>query len=109
MCAIVCLMGMYHNPFCLFLCPCMTMVSLWTMLHSSWEKTTLHPASHSFVTDMREWFFIPGMTYPCFAVLGRGRSSLHACDERRVDWSGRVTWMGWCRVVFAFTFAVGVK
>ncbi len=104
-----CWMGMYHNPFCLFLCTCMMMVPLWTMLHSLREKITLQPALHIFVTEMREWFFIPGRTYPCFAVLGNGMSSSHVCDDRKVDWSGSVTWMGWCRVVFVLTLAVGVK
>ena len=87
-------MGIYHNPFCLFLCPFMMMVLLWMMLHSSCENTTLQPVSHIFETEIREWFLIPGRMYPCFAVFGSGRSSLHACDGPKVDWLGRVTWIG---------------
>ena len=51
---------------------------------------------------------MPGRMYPCRAEGGKGRSIWHVWDERNVDLSGNVTWMGWCRVVFVLTFAVGV-
>ena len=86
-----CRMGMYHNPFLLFLCPFMIMVPLLMMLHSSPENTTLQPVSHIFVTDMRVWFFILVRMYPCLAGCGISRSSWHEWDDRMVDWSGKVT------------------
>jgi hypothetical protein len=89
-----CFIGIYHNPLCLFLRPVIMTVLLCIMLHSSCEKVTLQPASHIFATDMSEWFFIPGRMYPCFTVLGNGMSSSHACDDCKVDWSGKVTWIG---------------
>jgi hypothetical protein len=32
----------------------------------------LQPASHILVTKVSELFFMPGIIYPCFALLGRG-------------------------------------
>ena len=61
------------------------------------------------MTEIREWFFIPGMAYPVVASFGRGTSISHECEERRLVPSRRVTLIGECATFWFLVFAFGVK
>ena len=66
-------MGIYQSPFSVFFVP------------------------HNFVTEISEWFFIPGNMYALLAGAGMfGRFNSHLCKESILVLSGSVTLMGKC-------------
>jgi hypothetical protein len=72
--------------------------------HSFLLKITSQPALHSFVTEMREWFFIPGRIYPSFAGDGTlCKGSLHLCDDKSLLLSGKMTLIWWWSTTFLMT------
>ena len=77
--------------------------------HSSTENSTLQSSRQSFVTKIRELFFLSGITYPVVAAFGSGTSISHEWEEHRVVPSGRVTLTDACMVLWFLVCAFGLK
>ena len=61
---------MNHKPVLSSFTPVSTVFPRYFTSQDILVKSTVHPALHSFTTDIREWDANPGMTWPSLAFIG---------------------------------------